>query len=85
MTKLEFLRRTSGMTQPELGCLIYYGRNSISILERKRPSSEQVCIRLKVALEGFFGEPLERLLSPVDVVNTKTEYSSAADVRAASE
>jgi len=66
MTRLEFLRRQTGLSQTELGSRIHYGRNSISVLERKRPSPEQVCIRLKAALEQFFGEPLEKLLSPVD-------------------
>jgi transcriptional regulator with XRE-family HTH domain len=71
MTRLEFLRRRAGLNQADLGARIHYGRNSISVLERKRPSPEQVCIRLKAALEGFFGEPLENLLSPVECSEQK--------------
>ncbi|MGO9122068.1 MAG: hypothetical protein ACLQPD_31205 [Desulfomonilaceae bacterium] len=65
MTHLEFERRKRGLRQTDLGNLILYDRAVISNLERLQPEPAAVGKRLRAALEGFFGEPLEKLLSPV--------------------
>lgn len=65
MSRLEFLRRTKGLSQGSLGDRIYYSGSAICRLERNRPNPATVGRRLRVALEGFFGEPLEHLLTEV--------------------
>lgn len=73
MIRLEFLRRAKGLTQGELGEAILYSHGVISGLERGRPAPETVGRRLRDALERFFGESLESLMSPV------TESGGTAD------
>lgn len=65
MTRLEYRRRLEGLTQEALGAKILYGRNTISRLERDRPSRDDVHIRVRTALETYFGESFEALMQPV--------------------
>ncbi|MEW6114078.1 MAG: XRE family transcriptional regulator [Thermodesulfobacteriota bacterium] len=65
MTRLEFLRRQRGLTQTELGTAILYSRSIISILEHRRPNPEMVNVRIRAALERYFGESFHELMQPV--------------------
>ena len=70
MTRLEFKRRTMGLSQTSMGQQILYGRNAISWLETVRPSSDKVNVRLKAALERFFEEPFDSLMRDVEEAAT---------------
>jgi len=65
MCRLEFLRRQAGLTQEQLARKLFYSRNMISWLERERPGSELVNIRLRRAVEDYFAEPFETLMEAV--------------------
>ena len=66
MIRLELERRKRGLTQKQLGRKVLYSRHAISKLERERPEPQQVGIRLKAAIEGFFGLSLSELFSEVE-------------------
>jgi len=66
MTKLEYLRRSRGLTQMALGeTLGYVGGGQISRLEKYVPPPDKVSFKLRVMLEKFFELPIEELLKPV--------------------
>lgn len=73
MTRLEFYRRAKGLSQEGLGNKILYSRSVISRLESENPASEDVHPRLRAALERFFGEKLETLLSHIDIPDSGTK------------
>lgn len=72
MCRLEYLRRARGLSQQALGERIHYSGPMICRLERHLPDAMTVNRRLRAALEGYFNEPLEKLLSPVEVENKAT-------------
>ena len=66
MIHLEFLRRAQGLSQTELGERILYSRSLISRLEKEKLSLAEMHPRAKDALERYFSQPIEYLLSTVD-------------------
>lgn len=62
MTRLEYLRRNRRLSQQKLGEAVLYSRFVIARLERDKPKAELVGIRLKKALESYFGESFEELM-----------------------
>jgi putative transcriptional regulator len=62
LTNLEFERRKRGLTQAQLGEAIMYSHAIISRME----TGDYTCnSRLALALEKFFGMPIDKLLGPV--------------------
>jgi hypothetical protein len=68
MRILELQRRIRGLSQDQLGKHVLYSRTVISRLETEMVNPGDVHPRLRAALERFFGESLEKLLSSVEVV-----------------
>jgi transcriptional regulator with XRE-family HTH domain len=68
MTYLEYLRRQQGLTLIELGKRVLYSDARLSILENHRPPLDQVHPRLKRALEIYFNESFDRLMSDADAI-----------------
>jgi ribosome-binding protein aMBF1 (putative translation factor) len=77
MRILELQRRIRGLSQDQLGQHILYSRTVISRLETETLHPGDVHPRLRAALETFFGDPLERLLSSVEV---SANHCDALDV-----
>lgn len=66
MCRLEYLRRARGLSQEALGDRVHYSGAMICRLERHLPDPAIVNRRMRAALEQYFGEPLEKLLSRVE-------------------
>jgi len=66
MTTLEFLRRTRGLSQAELGKELLYSRQLIAQLEKGNRPPGTLHPRLRKTLEDYFDLPLTVLLSRAD-------------------
>jgi transcriptional regulator with XRE-family HTH domain len=72
MTRLEFMRRERCLTQAAIAEMTLFSRKTILRLESGQIPIEVVHPALRRNLEQFFREPLETLLSPVQMTAPKT-------------
>lgn len=73
MIRLAFLRKQQRLSQAELAERLACGRNTLSLLENRHRGPDNVSGLLARALETHFGEPLDVLLSPLEVVKPKRQ------------